>query len=192
MPFLRDAVANCFFEFRAQRQHGPEHFADRSEVVVGNPLAQAYQLGIEHRRRIEHADDILGLNFRLLIMQRCDDSRHALLPERHKHASADHRLHPLGNSVGEDDVERHRQSYVAEFRHEGWAGIFAGRRSNRNIVEVVCRRDRPARAVERKCWQSNPGSWAEPPAPGLSSPSANPSRLLFSVGDHATGTQDGR
>src|SRR6185312_11317827 len=35
----------------------------------------------------------------------------------HKHASTHDRLHPIRNSVGEDEVERHGQSYVAEFRH---------------------------------------------------------------------------
>ena len=59
----------------------------------------------------------LVLTFGLSIVQRGDDPRHALLAEGHEHASTHDRLHPLGNSVGEDDVQRHRQSYVAEFRH---------------------------------------------------------------------------
>ena len=118
MPLLCDAIADGPLEFCAQRQHGPKHFAYGSQIVVGNPLAQADQGLIEHRRRIEHADDVLGLNsLRLAIMQIRHHARHALLAEWHEHASADHRLHPLGNSVGEDHVQRHRQGYVTEFRH---------------------------------------------------------------------------
>ena len=117
MPLVHDAVADGSFEFRAQRQHGAENFTNGSEIVVGNPLAQADQLLIEHRRGIKHADDLLGFNFRLVIMQRGDDPRHALLPEGHEHASADDRLHPLGNSVREDDVKRNGQSDVTEFGH---------------------------------------------------------------------------
>jgi hypothetical protein len=112
-----DAVTNRPFEFRSQRQHGADNFADGSKIIVGNPLAQPDQRLVKHGRGIEHADYVFGLNFGLVIVQSGDDSRHALLAEGHEHASTHNRLHPIGHNVGEDEIERHRQSYVAEFRH---------------------------------------------------------------------------
>ena len=44
-------------EFGAQRKHGAEDFADRGEIVVGDPAAEAQQLIVENRRGIEHADE---------------------------------------------------------------------------------------------------------------------------------------
>ena len=89
----------------------------RSEIVVGDPAAEAQQLLIEHRRGVEHAEDILGGDRRLAVVQFDDDARHALLAKRHQHAPAHDRRGIRRDTVGEDHVQRHGQGNVAEFGH---------------------------------------------------------------------------
>ena len=60
LPLFGDAVSNRAPEFRAQGQHRAEHFPERRQIIVGDPLAEAHELLVEHGRRIEHADHILG------------------------------------------------------------------------------------------------------------------------------------
>ena len=68
MPLVGDPVADRALEFGAQRQHGAENFADGCEVVVRDPLAQANEVLIEHWRRVEHADNVFGLDLGLAIV----------------------------------------------------------------------------------------------------------------------------
>ena len=51
------------------------------------------------------------------IMQFDNDAGHALLPEGHEHAPADHRLHAGRNGISERHVERHGQGDVGEEGH---------------------------------------------------------------------------
>ncbi len=52
-------------------------------------------------------------------MQFGDDAGKALLAEGGEHASAHHRLHSVGDAVGEDGVEGHGQSNIAKFGVHG-------------------------------------------------------------------------
>ncbi len=117
LAFFGDAVSDGAFELRVQRQHGAENFADRREVVVGDPAAETQQLLIEHRRDIEHAEDGFRFDRWLAVVQFDHDAGHALLAEGHEHASADDGSGLGGHTVGEDHVERHGQGDVAEFGH---------------------------------------------------------------------------
>ena len=67
----------------------------------------------------------LVATFGLRSCRSVDHARHALLPEGHEHASANHGFHPIWNTVGEDDIQRHRKRYVAEFRHGGASSSLA-------------------------------------------------------------------
>ena len=122
LPFGRDAIGDDAFKLGAERQHGAEDFAERRQVVVGNPVAQAQELLVQHRRRVEDAGEILGLyvlipGSGLAVVQFGDDARQALLAKGDHDTSAHHRLHPFRDAIGEDRVERYGQGYVAELRH---------------------------------------------------------------------------
>ncbi len=122
VALIRDAISDCPFELCREWQHGAEDFANRSEVIIGNPLAKFQQLLVEDRREIEGFDNFFyldrwGLSLRLAIMQLDNDAPHPLLSERHQHAPADHRLHACRNGVGERHIERHGECNVAEEGH---------------------------------------------------------------------------
>ena len=115
--FLSDAVSNGAFELRVQRQHGAENFADRGEIIIGNPTAKTQQLIVEHRRNVEDAENSFCLDRRFAIVEFNHDSRHALLAESYEHAAADHRSGFCTDTVGKNHVERHGQGNVAELGH---------------------------------------------------------------------------
>src|SRR5579864_4929079 len=114
MALLGDAIGDGALEFGTEREHGAENFAQRSEVVIGDPLAETHELPVEHGRGIEHADDVLGLYGGFAVMQVDDDAAHALLPERHQYTASDGRLHTVRNAVGEGRVQRNWQGYITE------------------------------------------------------------------------------
>ena len=116
-PCFGDAVSDDAFELGAQRQHGAEDFADRSQVVVGDPAAEAQQVIVEDWRGVEHAENIFCGDRRLAVVQFDDDARHALLAERDQDASADNGRGIRRDTVGERHVQRHGQGNVAEFGH---------------------------------------------------------------------------
>ncbi len=113
---LGDAERPRALHLRAQRQHGAEDLAERRQVVVGDPFAQAHQLGIEHGCGVEDFKDVLGLDRWRAIMQRGHHARQPQVAEGHQHASADHRLRPV-QPIGETGLQRHRQRDIAELRH---------------------------------------------------------------------------
>ena len=53
VPFFGNPVIDSSFELGAQGEHGAEYFAERSEVVAGDPAAKAEQLLVENGRRVE-------------------------------------------------------------------------------------------------------------------------------------------
>src|SRR3954466_7629333 len=89
LAFVGDAVADDALEFGTQGEHCSENFTDWGKVVVGDPAAEAEEVGIENCRRIEDADDILRGDIRLAVVKFCDDAGHALLAEGDEDASAD-------------------------------------------------------------------------------------------------------
>ena len=54
-----EAIADRAFEFGIQRQHGAEDFAERGEIVVGDPAAEMQQLLVEDRRWVEDGENVL-------------------------------------------------------------------------------------------------------------------------------------
>ena len=117
---IGDAILDRAFKLGGERQHGAKHLAGRREIVIGNPLPKFQQLFIENRREVERFDnflDLLSLNLRRTVMQLNHDARHALLPERHQHASANDRLRARRHGVGEHHVERDGEGDVAEEGH---------------------------------------------------------------------------
>src|SRR5579872_733160 len=117
VPFVSHAIGNGALEFRGQREHGAKHFTRRREVIICNPFSQLQKLLIKHWRGVEHAENILRLNFWCAIVQRNDHARHALLAKRHQNAPTNHWLHPFRDAVGEGNIERHRKRYVTKFWH---------------------------------------------------------------------------
>ena len=90
LTFFGEAIADGAFEFRVQREHGPEDFAERGEIVVGDPAAELQQLLIEDGRGIEDGKNIFRGNGRLAVVQFHDDAGYALLAEWDEDAPADH------------------------------------------------------------------------------------------------------
>src|SRR5229473_8656290 len=88
LSFFSNAIADGALELSAQREHGSEDIADGGEIIIGDPATEAQQLLIEHWRKIQHAEEGLGLNRRLAIMYLDDNARHALLTKRHQHTPA--------------------------------------------------------------------------------------------------------
>ena len=117
LAFLRYAVGDAAFELRIQRQHGAEDFAERREIVVGNPAAEAQQLFVENRSGVEYAENGFCFDGRGSVVQFDHDASHTLLTKRHEHAATDHRSGFGGDTVRKDHVERHGQGNVAEFGH---------------------------------------------------------------------------
>src|SRR5580765_2572400 len=112
-----DAIPADALELGGERKHGAKDFTNGSKVVVGDPAAKAQEYFIEDRRRIDDAQNILGGNFRLVIVHADDDAHHALLAERDQHTSSDNGSHIGRDMVCEGHVERHGQGYVAEVGH---------------------------------------------------------------------------
>jgi hypothetical protein len=90
VPVGGNAVCDGAFKLRSQRKHGPENFAERGEIVAGDPAGQAQQLVIEYRRDIEDGKDELGFDCRFAIVKFDNYARHALLAEGYQHTSPDY------------------------------------------------------------------------------------------------------
>jgi hypothetical protein len=117
LAFLGHAVRDGAFELRIQRQHGAEDFAERSEIVVGNPAAETQQLFVEHRSYVERTLDSFCGDRWFAVVQFNHNAGHTLLAKGHEHAATDDWHGFGGDTVGEHHVERHGQSNVAEFGH---------------------------------------------------------------------------
>ena len=100
-----------------KREHRAKNVADRSEVVVGDPASEAQQLIVEDRRGIDHAKTFFVVTDGLRSCSSDDDAGDALLAKRNEDASAHDGRGIRGDTVGEDHVERNRESYVAELGH---------------------------------------------------------------------------
>ena len=112
-----ETIADGAFELGVQREHGAEYFAERGEIVVGNPATEMQQLVIEHGGCVEDGQNSLGGDGRFAVVQFDDDAHHALLAKWDEHASADDRRGVRGDAVGEDHVQRHGDGDVTEFGH---------------------------------------------------------------------------
>ena len=104
MAFFGDAIRDGAFKFRAQRQHGAEHFAERCQVIIRDPFGQAHELLMEDGSGIEDVEDAFGFYRRLAIMYLDDHARHPLLPERYQHSPAHHRLKAIRDVIGEGGI----------------------------------------------------------------------------------------
>ena len=70
---------------------------------------------VKHWCGIENLDDVFRRDLRLAIMQFNNDSGKPLFAEGNEYASADHRNVSV-YAIGENDVERYGNRYVAELR----------------------------------------------------------------------------
>src|ERR1700676_2233089 len=86
--FLGDAITDGSLKFSAEREHAAKHFAERSEIIIGDPFAQPHQLLVKNRLRVQCAYEVFGRNTGLAIMKFDDDSREPLLAERDEHAAS--------------------------------------------------------------------------------------------------------
>ena len=117
LAFRRESIADRALELGVQRQHGAEDFANRGEIVVGDPVAELQQLRVKHRSGIERGENVFRGDGRLAVVQFNDNARHALLAKRNQHAAADYGRGFRRDAVGEDHVQRDGHGNVAEFRH---------------------------------------------------------------------------
>src|SRR5581483_12317891 len=95
--WFSDAISDDTLEFGRERKHGAKDFSDRREVVVGDPAAEAEKMIVENRGGIDDGEEVLGLHFRLAIVQLDEDAHQALLAERDEDASADDGSHAIGH-----------------------------------------------------------------------------------------------
>src|SRR5690349_25151354 len=119
LAVLGDAISDGALEFSHQGQHGTADFTERREIVVGDPAGEAKKQFIQGRLGVKHADDVLGCDCRLAVVQLDDDARYALLAKRHQHASAHDGCGIHRDTVSEDHVQGDGKGYVAEFGHWG-------------------------------------------------------------------------
>ncbi|HMA19258.1 MAG TPA: hypothetical protein VKO87_00575, partial [Gemmatimonadaceae bacterium] len=60
VALFRDAVSDYALELRRKREHGAEYLANGSEIIIGDPTAEAEELLVEDRGGIDDAEDIFG------------------------------------------------------------------------------------------------------------------------------------
>ncbi len=120
-PGFRDAILPRATHFGRQGQHRAEHFAERRQVVLRDPLAQFHEVRIEHRLAVEHLQHIFDrearLHARLAIVQRHHHARQAFGTKRHEHAPAHDGLTSV-HAIREENVERNGQGDIAEPGHK--------------------------------------------------------------------------
>src|SRR5437868_2676748 len=109
---LREAVCDRALELGRQRQHRAEYFADWSEVVVRDPATEAKKFFIKNGSGIEYADDFLGRDGGLAVVQFDDNARHTLLAKGHQHASAHNWRVFRGDTISKGHVQWNREGNV--------------------------------------------------------------------------------
>ena len=95
-----EGVHNLFADFCAERKHGAQDFAERSEIIFGNPRAELQQMFGEHRLLIEDTQDganrccrnifrrVAAFVCRRAIMQRNHDALELLATKGNEDAAA--------------------------------------------------------------------------------------------------------
>ena len=74
LAIFEDAVSDAALELGKQRQHRAEDFAEGSEIVVGDPPAEAQQLLVEYGGGIDHAEDGFGFERGFAVVHFDDDA----------------------------------------------------------------------------------------------------------------------
>jgi len=118
----QDLPFSC--NFCERRQHRAEHFANRRDVIAGDPLPQFDQFGSKRGNQVDDFADFANCS----VFGNCagefrDDTDKRFLAERNQHARADLYLLPQAfrRSVSEGRAQRHRQRYVAKgSAHSVW------------------------------------------------------------------------
>src|SRR5579864_960225 len=86
---LREHYLPLRFPFGQRRKHGAKDFANRREIVAGNPLRQLNQLRSQRRSEIEHFGDFA--EFRVLrnsVRKLHDYADKRFLAKRNQHAAS--------------------------------------------------------------------------------------------------------
>ncbi len=104
-------------DFGAERQHGSQDFAERRDVVGGNPFAEFEQCRVENRGSVERLNDGLDLDGLFAVVKFSDDASESLFAKGNEYASPNDGRE-FASAVGEDRVERHGQRDVAVGGHE--------------------------------------------------------------------------
>ncbi len=115
---IGEAVVDGAADFRSERQHGAQHFAERREVVLRDPLGELKQMVAEQRLLVEHGLKILYLDVGWGLG---GEGRHhadeLFIAEGRNDARATLRLLPEAHAVDKRVVQRHGQRDFAECRH---------------------------------------------------------------------------
>jgi len=99
----------------SERQHGAEDFAQGRAVVVGDPAAEAQELVIDDRFRIDEAQDLAGVGLRTPVMAFEDDSRQLASAEGDEDAASgvDAMLERERQDVGKRPIDGNWEADVA-------------------------------------------------------------------------------
>ncbi len=164
-----DPIQHLAADFAGEGQHGTQHFTDRREVVLRDPLPELHQLRGEDRLRIEDGQQRFCFDGRRFIVQAQDHAGELLVAERDQDARTDGR-HCFFHSVGEEAVQRDRHGDVAKGGHvlfrrvpEAILNPRAAGRIRRKTEEIHSWQQRKSHLlpVEIRDWVLKPpGSWA--------------------------------
>ena len=117
---IGDAVVDSAAHLGRQRQHAAQHLAQRSQIVLRDPLGQLQQMLAQQRLVVEHGFEVLHLEIR---RRRDLDRRHhadqLLVAKRRDHARTPLRDCPCAHAIGERAIQRHRQRDFADKQASG-------------------------------------------------------------------------
>jgi hypothetical protein len=117
VPLLGDSVCDHAFELGSERKHGAENFADWSQVVVGDPAAEAQEEIVEDGSRVDNAENILGGDLWFAVVEIDHDAHHPLLAKGDEDTSSNYRDRSGRDTIGKRHIEGHGDGNVAEVGH---------------------------------------------------------------------------
>lgn len=116
-PGIGDAVAESVAHFGAERKHAAKDFADRSEVVLRDPLSKFKELGGKQGRGVKDSFDSFGFEVGGRIgMKGGHESDEFFVAEGDNDAGSWLYIHARLQAVGEGPVKRNRERHFAILR----------------------------------------------------------------------------
>src|SRR5215467_7890436 len=113
MSVFGDGIDPGLSYFGREWKHAAKDLAERSEIILRDPLAKVHQALVQYRLGVEHLQKLFSFNGRLAVMQSGHHAGLALVAERNQHSPTHWRRH-TGQSVREHHVQWDGQSHVAK------------------------------------------------------------------------------
>ena len=113
-----DAIDEVTLDLGSEGEHAAKDFAERSDVVLGDPGGEAHEFIGQDRCVVEDLLDGFGFNAfgERIVVKTGDDAHKPLAAEGNEDAGSDDRNHTV-DCVGEGLVEGDGQGDIAEGRH---------------------------------------------------------------------------